>query len=187
MGRLDFYKHEVHVLLDHSSSSTSCQTGFYSSSTRAFITWEQGSAQVFSAGMKIVVDKNLENTVWQCFWRLFNKVLWTTYQYMHYLRHLESHYCILRWIKCIWGHLKTEVFSWVPGAAGRWQARPPCVGRTLWEDYPKLGLKNISNLHQWGNGRTKQCRGTDQCSPQLLSCEGWIYPIFLKINFRIVL
>jgi hypothetical protein len=35
--------------------------------------YQQGSAQVFSecrlfsAGMKIVVDKNLENTVWQCF------------------------------------------------------------------------------------------------------------------------
>jgi hypothetical protein len=23
--------------------------------------------RVFSAGMKIVIDKNLENTVWQCF------------------------------------------------------------------------------------------------------------------------
>jgi hypothetical protein len=29
--------------------------------------------RVFSAGMKIVIDKNLENTVWQCFWSLFNK------------------------------------------------------------------------------------------------------------------
>jgi hypothetical protein len=51
---------------------------------------------VFSAGMKIV--KNLENTIWQCFWRLFNKVLWIIYAY---LRHLESYYCILRWILCI--------------------------------------------------------------------------------------
>jgi hypothetical protein len=48
--------------------------------------WWQGSAQVY-----------LENTVWQCFWRLFNNVLWTIYAY---LRHLESCYCIVRWIKC---------------------------------------------------------------------------------------
>jgi hypothetical protein len=80
---------------------------------------------VFSAGMKIVIDKNLENTVWQCFRRLFNKVLWTIYAY---LRHLESYYCIVRWIKCI----RSNFFSFrVPGAAGRWWARPPSVGRTL--------------------------------------------------------
>jgi hypothetical protein len=54
--------------------------------------------RVFSAGIKIVVNTNLENTIWQCFWRLFNKVLWTIYTY---LMHLESYYCILRWVKCI--------------------------------------------------------------------------------------
>jgi hypothetical protein len=32
------------------------------------------------------------------FLKAFNKVLWTIYAY---LRHLESYYCILRWIKCI--------------------------------------------------------------------------------------
>jgi hypothetical protein len=26
--------------------------------------------RVFSVGMKIVIDKNLENTIWQCFGRL---------------------------------------------------------------------------------------------------------------------
>jgi hypothetical protein len=26
--------------------------------------------RVFSAGMKIVIDKNLEKTVWQCFFRV---------------------------------------------------------------------------------------------------------------------
>jgi hypothetical protein len=50
--------------------------------------------RAFSAGTKIVVAKNLENTIWQCFWRLLvlNKILWTTGIWSH---------CIRRWIKCI--------------------------------------------------------------------------------------
>jgi hypothetical protein len=64
--------------------------------------------RVFSAGMQIVVDKNLENTIWQCFWRLFNKALWTIYAY---LRHLESYYCILRWIK-------QGFWNWLSGRPG---------------------------------------------------------------------
>jgi hypothetical protein len=43
-----------------------------------------GLCRVFSAGMKIVFDKNRENSFWQCFWRLFNKV----FELYAYLRHL---------------------------------------------------------------------------------------------------
>jgi hypothetical protein len=85
--------------------------------------------RVFSAGMKIVIDKNRENTVWQCFWRLFG--FWTIYAY---LRHLESYYCILRWIKCIRGH-----------PVGAW-ARPPSVGRTLVVE--KI-VSNITATIEW--------------------------------------
>jgi hypothetical protein len=47
-----------------------------------------------------------ENTIWQCFWRLFNKVLWTIYICI-----LESYYCILRWIKCIRSFKKKKLFA----------------------------------------------------------------------------
>jgi hypothetical protein len=78
-------------------------TGFSQNPTRTRFFWVLGD---FSRNENsTVVDKNLENTVWQCFWRLFNKVLTTIYAY---LRHLESYYCILRWIKCIRGSFFRE-------------------------------------------------------------------------------
>jgi hypothetical protein len=75
---------------------------------------------MFSAGMKIAVDKNLENTVWQGFWRLFNKVLWTIYAY---LKHLESYHCILRWLNASGVILKNIFFV----SAGRPAWAEPCI------------------------------------------------------------
>jgi hypothetical protein len=49
--------------------------------------------RVFSAGKKICVTQNLENTHWQ----FFEHFLTRFYELWVY----ESYYCILRWIKCI--------------------------------------------------------------------------------------
>jgi hypothetical protein len=87
------------------------------------------------AWMKIVIDKYLENTVWQWFWRVFNEV----FELYAYLWHLESYYCILRWIKCI--RLVRGSFKKIKiclsffhecraAPVGAW-ARSPGVGRAL--------------------------------------------------------
>jgi hypothetical protein len=65
--------------------------------------------RVFSAGTKIVVTKKLGNTIWQCFWKHFNKVLWTIYAY---LRHLESYYCIPSHFHFFLKSENREIFGW---------------------------------------------------------------------------
>jgi hypothetical protein len=77
---------------------------------------------VFSAGLKIVVDKNLENTVFEDF-------LKQGFMNYAYLRQLESYYCILRWIKCIRQVIFHECRA-LPVGGGR--------GRPVWAEpwYP---------------------------------------------------
>jgi hypothetical protein len=83
---------------------------------------------VFSRDENIVIDKNLENIVWQCFWRLFLNVLWTIYAY---LSHLEPYYCILRWINAS-GHLKKNVCECRAPLVGGGRSHPAWAEPCTW-------------------------------------------------------